>query len=822
MRFADLAMDVRFAIRQLRHAPGFAAIVVATLALGVGANSAVFALADAALLRPLPFADPDRLVMVWERRADSRTTMPSPLEAREWSQRVRSFETVTTLAVGATVTLADRDGLPVLIQSMTVNRRFFDVLGVPPLVGRTFRDDDVTAAPTAVVLSEGIWRARFGADPGIVGRSLVLSGRAMTVVGVMPARVQMAPPMSAGGPSLVPAPELWTVASFDIRGAMFAHYVHVIGRLRQGVPIETAQTELDGIARDMAAGAAAQQGHGVFVQPLRDALIGSEVRRTSLVLLGVVGFLLVMCCANLANLLLARTTARARELAVRSALGASRRRVAAQFLTESLTLALLGGLAGAALAAAVLRVAGSTVPPGLLPNVVAIPFDGRVALFCGLVTLVVGVAFGLVPAWQATGASLAPTAGASGRVSRRLVSVSSVLVAAEVTAAILVVSGSGLLLRTWSALGRVDPGFRAEEVFTAVVNLPFPQGPQPRYPDAASIRTFQQAVERELARQPQVRRVAWGNALPLSGEGFAQAFRVAGTPARTDGVGDVASYHMVSPAYFDTLGIAILRGRGFTSSDATGGPPVAVVSEAFVRRYLGGREPLGTRLEVPLMAFGPPQVAVREIVGVVRQVKSTPAEEAPAPQLYVPVDQNSWWASSLLVEPAQGRADALAPAVRAAIARADPSLAPRLARTMARVASDATARPRFRAVLVSAFGVVGLALALVGIFGVLAHAVGQRTQELGIRMALGARPRQVVAMVSASVARSVGAGTMIGLALAALLARSMTTFLFGVEPFDPITFVGAAVVLALTAAAAAAVPAVRAVRVDPVTAFRSE
>jgi putative ABC transport system permease protein len=462
------------------------------------------------------------------------------------------------------------------------------------------------------------------------------------------------------------------------------------------------------------------------------------------------------------------------------------------------------------------------VPPGLLPNAVAIPFDGRVALFCGLVTLVVGVAFGLVPAWQATGASLACTAGTSARVSRRLVSVSGVLVAAEVTAAILVVSGSGLLLRTWSALARVDPGFRAEEVYTAVVNLPFPQGPRARYPDAASIRTFQQAVERELARQPQVRRVAWGNALPLSGGGFAQPFRVAGTPVRTDGVGDIASYHMVSPSYFDTLGISVVRGRGITPVDAAGGPPVAVVSEAFVRRYLGGRDPLGTRLEVPLMAFGPPQVAVREIVGVVRQVKSAPEEEVPAPQLYVPVDQNSWWASTLLVEPAQGRADVLAPAVRAAIARADANVAPRLARTMARVASDATARPRFRAVLVSAFGVVGLTLAMVGIFGVLAHAVGQRTQELGIRIALGARPRQVVTMVAGSVARSVGAGTAIGLGLAALLARSITTFLFGVEPLDPITFVGAAALLALTAAVAAAIPSWRAVRVDPVTTFRSE
>jgi putative ABC transport system permease protein len=821
MRFDDVATDVRFAIRQLRRAPGFAAIVVATLALGVGANSAIFALADAALLRPLPFAEPDRLVMAWERRGDTFAGMPSPLEAREWSQRVRSFETITTFAVGATVTMAGPDGLAVLLQSMTVNARFFDVLGVPPLLGRTFRDEDVTAAPTAIVLSEDMWRARFGADPAIVGRAIVLGGRAMTVVGVMPARVQVVPPVISGATSLMPPPELWTVASFESRGAMNAHYVHVVGRLRPGVPLETAQLELDGFARDLAAGSPAQRGHGVFVQPLRDALIGTEVRRTSLVLLGVVGFVLVMCCANLANLLLARTASRARELAVRSALGAARGRIVVQLLVESLTLAVLGGVAGGLVAMTVLRLAGSIIPPGLLPNAVAIPFDSRVALFCGVVTLAVGVGFGLAPAWQATGVSLAHT-GATGRARRRSRWLSHVLIGAEVAAAVLVVSGSGLLLRTWSALGRVDPGFRAEELFTAVVNLPFPQAPQPRYPDGASVRGFQQAVERELARQPGVRRVAWGNALPLDGGGFAQTFRIVGAPVRTDRPADFASYHMVSPSYFETLGIPIVRGRGFTPLDAAAGPPVCVVSEAFVRRYLAGRDPIGARIEVPLMAFGPPRFAVREIVGVARQVRTEPGEAAPAPQLYVPVDQNTWWAASLLVEPTSGRAEALAPLVRAAIARVDAGVAPRLPRTMARVASDATARPRFRAVLVSAFGVVGLALAMVGIFGVLAHAVGQRTQELGIRLALGARPRQVVAMVAGSVVRSVSVGTAAGLLLAALLARSMTTFLFGVQPLDPLTFAGAAAVLAITAVAAAAIPSVRAVRVDPVTACRSE
>jgi putative ABC transport system permease protein len=822
-RLDQIFMDVRMAFRQLRHAPGFAAVVVATLALGVGANSAVFALADAALLRPLPFAEPDRLVMAWERRGATATTMPSPVEFRAWSERLRSFEAVTAMAQGASVTMTGRDGLAVLVPSMTVHVRFFDVLGVPPLRGRTFQNHDVTPLPTAIVMSEAMWRERFGADPEIVGRSVLLSGRAMTVIGVMPARFSLVAPLTDGTAAVLDPPELWTVGSFGVGGgAERAHYVHVIGRLRRGVSIETAQRELDGIARDLARESTAQVGHETRLQPLRDALVGTEVRQTSLVLLGVVGFLLLMCTANLANLLLARTAARARELAVRSALGASRGRIATQLLTESLTLAAVGGMAGAALAVGILRVASSIVPPGLLPNALDIPFDGRVAFFCGVVTLIVGVAFGLTPAWPATGLSVARATGAGGRMSRRTVSVTGLLVTAEVAAAVLVVSGSGLLLRTWSALDRIDPGFRATDLFTASVVLPFPTGPAARYPTADAIRRFQQAVDRELERQPQVRRVAWASSLPLDGGSFAQNVRVAGEPARPDGLAQTASYNMVSPSFFDTLGITIVRGRGFSPGDSTAGAPACIVSEAFVRRYLQGREPLGLRIEVPMMAFGPPQPVLREIVGVVRQTKNALAEPAPVPHVYVPLDQNTWWATSLVVEPAGIGAEALVPIVRAAVAQADPLIALRRPRTIARLAADATARPRFRAVLVSSFGVVGLTLAMVGIFGVLANAVGQRTRELGICIALGARPRQVVSMVAGSVARSVGAGTAIGLGLAALLARSMTTFLFGVEPLDPLTFAAAAGVLSLTAIVAAVVPSLRAVRVDPVTAFRSE
>jgi putative ABC transport system permease protein len=819
----DLGGDVRFGLRQLRRSPGFACAAILTLALGIGANCAVFTLADAALLRPLPFPDADRLALIWERRLNGGTTMAAPAEAREWAARARAFEAMAFMAIGAGATWIDGDGTPTLLSSQTVSRTFFDVLGVRPLLGRTFVEADEGPSPAVVVLSEPIWRTRFGADPSLVGRTLVLNGGPATIVGIVPATAQVVPPFVAGASTAAEPAALWLLAGSGGGGADRAHFVHVVARIRRGLPIDTAAAEMTGIADVLARESpSTNAGHGVLVQPLRDALIGPEVRSTALVLTAVVGFPLLMCCANVAHLLLARTSARARELAVRSALGAARRRLAAQLLTESLVLALLGGVVGAALSAGLLRAAPHWMPIGLLPNAVTLPFDGRVTAFCGLAAMLAGVLFGCAPAWQATGVSLAGAASAAGRATRRG-GISRALVVLEVAAAVLVLIGSGLLLRTWTALGRVDPGYRTRDAFTAVVNLPFPGPASPqRYQRIGAVQQFYDAVERDLRAQPAVRRVAWGSALPLAGGWFGQPILVEGDQPRRGGQAEIAAYQMVSRDYFDVLGIPILRGRAFAAGDAADGPPVCIVSEAFVKQYLGGRDPLARRVAVPQMQFGPQMTVMRQIVGVARQVKDAPNEPRSQPQLYVPLAQNAWWSASLVVEAASGPPELLAPVIRSAVARADRTLPLRQVRSLQEVAAAATERPRFRALLVTAFAVLGVGLAMVGIFGVLAYTVSQRTREFGVRLAFGAQPAAVLTLVVGDAARSVGTGLALGLLLSAGLARSIRSVLFGVQPIDPITLVAVVLVIAATAAVAVAVPAARALRVDPVVTFRTD
>jgi putative ABC transport system permease protein len=577
----------------------------------------------------------------------------------------------------------------------------------------------------------------------------------------------------------------------------------------------------DQLARDSPS---TYRGHGIVLEPLRNALIGGEVRLTATVLLGVVGFVLLMCCANVANLLLARTGARARELAVRSALGAGRRRIAGQLLTESLVLALLGGVLGVAVGAAILRIVPAVIPPGLLPNAVAVAFDARVATFCALATILVGLIFGLAPAWQATGASLVQVFAASGRTTGRGGRLRGLLVVGEVAAAVLVLSGAGLLLRTWLALDSVDPGARAHNVLTTTLGLPFPRpGGASRYATPESARQYYEAVAREVEGQPGVKRVALGGVMPLDGGWLSQPFEIAGDTPRPDGQKPLAPYHMVSSNYFEALAIPLVSGRAFTEEDSGGGPPVAIVSEAFVQQHLAGRPPIGMRIAVPMLTFGPARVVEREIVGVVRQVKAQPDEPMGQAHLYVPLAQNTWWSASLIVEPDSGQqAEALVSAVRGAVGRIDRdrTLAPM--RTLEAIAWSATSRPRFRAVLVTAFAVVALTLALVGVFGVLAYSVQQRTREFGVRIALGASTPDVLRLVLGGAARLAIAGAAIGLALAVALTRFLGSLLFGVQPLDAMTFGGAAAVLGLAALAAAAAPALRASRVDPIVTFRND
>ena len=822
----EIRDDAAGALRQMRASPGFTFVAALTLALGIGANSAIFALADATFLRPLPFAQPqDRLAMIWERYPNGYLSPVTPLDYNDWADQNQTFDAMAAFS-GALVTLNDPDSAPEQITAQAVTVRFFDVLGVTPIAGRTFLPSDA-ATPNVLVLSEGLWRRRFGADRTIVGRSIVIGGQPHTVIGIVPSEFQVLPALNS---STTPS-SLWMFYENPQAGAGMrrSHILRVIGRIKPGISLAAAQRDMTAIGnRNAQLFPDTNKGHDPTIQPMREALIGSEMRLTSILLLGVVGFVLLMCCANVANLLLARTAARAREVAVRAALGATRRRILAQLLTESLVLSMLGGVLSLAVGWAILQAAPAVVPPGVLPGSVVLSFDGRVMAFCAGTALAIGLVFGLAPAWQSTGSSMTQAIATDSRTTTRGGRFRHVLVVAEVAAAVLVLSGAVLLLRTLVALQHMDAGYRAQDALTMLVNLPMP-GPngQSRYATPESLQRFYDAVQEEVSREPGVRRVAIGGSLPLDGAWFGQAFDIVGDPPKPPSTRDGAVYQMVSPSYFATLDIPIVKGRAFADTDTSDGVQVCIVSEEFVRRYLGGRDPIGMRLVVPRIQFAgdPSRVnapPVREIVGIARQVKVVPNEPAPVPQLYVPIAQNSFYTATIIVRPASGQAAALLPTVRAAIARVDNEQAVARVRTIDVVASEATARPRFRAVLVGTFAALALILAMVGVFGVLAYSVQARMREFGVRIALGAGARDVARLVFGSAARLTAIGLAIGLIAAALIGRWMTTLVYPLAPLDPVTFAAVPLVLVVTAAIAVAAPAIRAMRADPVQAFRSE
>jgi putative ABC transport system permease protein len=508
-------------------------------------------------------------------------------------------------------------------------------------------------------------------------------------------------------------------------------------------------------------------------------------------------------------------------LAVRSALGAGRRRIVSQLLTESVVLATLGGALGLAVGAFILRIAPSVIPQGILPPAIALTFDARVAAFCGVTAFVVGILFGVAPAWQATGTTLVGALTSEGRaVTRGGSRLRGLLVIGEVAAAVLLLCGAGLLLRTLVAMGQVDAGYRGENVLTVQPSLDYGL-PTSMFGSEEALRRFLDSVEREVTSLPGVESAGWGTSLPLMGfNGF--AFEIVADEAPGVDTRPVADRQLVSSGYLPTLGIPIVAGRGFTEHDAMASPPVVIVSEAVVRQHLGRRHPIGMRLVVRQLVIGPPQPVVREIVGVAADVRRNFGEIEESRAVYVPISQNPWSFPILVVKPAAGPAEALVSAVRAAVARVDRRVPLVQVRTLDDMIGLVTARPRFRAVLVTTFAGLALVLAMVGVFGVLAYSVRQRRREFGIRMALGATTGTVLRLVLGSAGRLVGTGALIGIVLAALFGQSLSIFLFGVPPLDAVTFAGVIGLLGATAAIASAIPALRASQIDPVVAFRND
>jgi len=799
-------LDLRHAARGLRRAPVFTATAVLVLALGIGANIAIFTLAEAALVRPAPFPDPGGLVMLWERSPRNAHNRVSPLNFLDWSEQNRAFASIAAIAGGGrTLTGGAR---PEWIPGQAVTAQLFDVLGVQPIAGRTFRADDSRSGSTAVVISESLWRSRFAADPALVGRSIPLDGAPYTVIGIVPRDFQ-----------ILFRADLWTL--FVPRRSpeqRQQHYMQVVGRLRPGTTIDGARADMAAIADRIAVESpATNKDWQVTIESLGDAIVNADLRTTSHVLVGVVALVLLMACANVASLLLARGLGRVREVAVRTAIGASRARILRHLLLESAVIAMLGGAAGVGLAWSVVRTAPSLVPPGTLPVSMTLAFDWRVALFAAAVTIGTGIVFGLAPAWQSARIPLAAAMQHGGRASTGRVGVMrAALVVGEVAVAVLLLAGAALLIRTLGALGAVDAGYTAERVLTMRVSLPLT-----RYQTTDRALAFYRDVEPRIAAIPGVRVAAIGDSLPLNGWNIGQGFEIDGEPPSDPSHVKSAHYQIVSSGYFRALGIPIVDGRPFDGHDVAASRPVCIVNETFARRYLQNRSALGAFVRVSPMGMSGADPVSREIVGVVHQVKEQPGERDPAVEIYVPLEQNPWYSASIVVQTA-GAPAAVAAAVADAVASVDKDQPVTDVRTMAEIAARSTAAPRFRAQLVGSFAALALGLAMVGVFGVLAFAVRQRAREFGIRMALGARGFDVMAMVVGMGVRMTAVGIAIGAGGAVVLTRFLDTLLFGVTALDPVAFGASVGLLALCALAACALPAWRAIRVSPASTLRQD
>ena len=815
----ELRDDITFAFRQLRNAKSFTAVAVLTLALGIGANSAIFALVDATLLRPLPYGEPDRLVTIWETSRSTPRGVASPPNMLDWQARSQSFEAMAGYipSMGSMV-MSGRDGNAMTVSRQWVTPGIFDVLGVKPIAGRaSLTPEDAQQRRRAVVISEGLWETRFNRDPSIVGSELRLDGELWTVLGVMPKSFEILGRTAMWG--LRPFP-----ANLPPR-ARAAYQLQVIGRLKPGVGVQAAQSDLaavaDGLAREFPE---FNTGRTVTVEPLHDTLVGSDLKTTSMLFLGVVGFVLLICCANVANLLLARATARSRELAVRSALGAGRRRIIRQLLTESVVLSLIGGALGVAVGAAILQVAPVLIPDGLLPAAVTLAFDMRVVAFCAAAALLVGVVFGIAPAFQAT--SVAPTV-AMGADSRTTTgtggTLRNLLVVGEVATAVLLLFGAGLLLRTLMAVQSYDRGYSADSVLSMVVD-PLSSS----YPTPESLQQFFDQVEAEVRAVPGVADVGWSSSLPLGdnifGGEYPWHYEVVGDPPVDPSRKPITQYAIASPSYFTTIELPIVAGRNFDARDARGKPRTVIINEAFART-LGGRNPIGLQIAFKAVDAAPADApVVLEVVGVAKQVKQRPDETKDYVQIYTPLAQDLIGDVMLLVKSKSGRADALTSAVRAAITKVDKDQLVSVSSitTLEDVEWAATGRHRFRAVMVASFAALAVTLAMVGVFGILAYSVQQRVRDFGLRRALGATSGDLSKLVVGSAMKVIATGLVIGLLLSAAFSQLISSMLFGVQPLDLVTFALVMLVLGITAAISIAGPAWRASRIDPAVALRAK
>lgn len=809
--------DARYAVRQMAAHPAFAVVLIVSLALSIGANSAIFSVIHGVLMRPLPWPQAKRLAYLYLSNRQYPKFPVNPFDFRDYRSRSRMFESMAAMT-RSDMQLSGGSGRPVMLHGFRVTAGYFDVLRVRPELGHAFdRSDELPGNEHEVVLSNRIWRARFDGSPQIMGRRILLDGEPFTVIGVMPAEMQHP------GNSYHPLPygqdvDLWWPFTFEGNPAhRGSHYLEVIGRLKPGFTLTEADSEMNSIQAELGRHFEGAQGWTVHAISLDSEIVGSS-REMLLVLLGAVGMVLLIACANAANLLLSRAVARRREIAVRLALGARRARVIRQLLTESLVMAFLGGALGVLVAWAGVHALVSLLPAGF-PRAQEIHVSGAVFAFTFLVTTAAGVLFGITPAVQSSRADPAQGLHEGGRTtmggggSTRL---RNALVVAEISLACALLVGAGLMLRTFLNLLHLNPGFEQQHAVTATVSLPLVQ-----YKDTPSIARFYDELMEDLRALPGVQAAGAGTDVPFTGYdenlgGFTIEGKVAPPHQEFHG-----RYHVATPGYFRALRIPLLSGRLFTEADKAGSPSVVIINHSMAAKYWGDQDPVGSRID--FLDDHPTGKDWTTVVGVVGDVKDSPNSADAEPAFWWPSLQQPWQFPEMsIVIRASADSSALIEELRGEVRRLDPSLAVANVRPMNQIVENSIAAPRFAFLLVGLFAALAVLLAAIGIYGVIAYSVSQRTSEFGLRMALGAQRTDVLNLVLRQATCLAAGGTALGVMLAMALGQLLKSLMYGVTPTDPATMLAAPAIVMAVTALACVVPARRATGVDPIVALRSE